>query len=50
MTTRKRRTTLLLAVGLALCALGAAAQLLQPPRRPDALLNGVTSEVIAVLE
>ena len=48
----KRKLVVLgLATSLALGALIASAQLLQPPpQRPDALMNAVTSEVIAILK
>ncbi len=51
MTLPRRLLPLALATLLAVAALGAAAQLLQPPReRPDALMNAVTSEVLSVLK
>jgi phospholipid transport system substrate-binding protein len=46
-----KKVVLALALVCALGGLSASAQLLQPPpQRPDALMNAVTSEVIAILK
>jgi phospholipid transport system substrate-binding protein len=51
MTLHKRCIARFFAVVLALAGCSASAQLLQPPpQRPDALMNAVTSEVIAILK